>query len=60
MLAPATGFYSHAELGKKEVRIAYVLNLDDLKNAMICLKEALKIYPGRVENILNNTIISQG
>ena len=59
MLAPATGFYSHAELGKKEVRIAYVLNLDDLKNAMICLNEALKVYPGRVENISNNTIVMQ-
>jgi aspartate aminotransferase len=49
MLAPATGFYSHAELGKKEVRIAYVLNLDDLKNAMDCLREALLVYPGRTE-----------
>lgn len=50
MLAPATGFYSKPELGKKQVRIAYVLNLDSLKNAMICLKKALKEYPGRVVN----------
>jgi aspartate aminotransferase len=48
MLAPATGFYSRPELGLKEVRIAYVLNLDDLKNAMDCLREALLVYPGRV------------
>ncbi|HNR19426.1 MAG TPA: pyridoxal phosphate-dependent aminotransferase [Bacteroidia bacterium] len=46
MLAPATGFYSHPDLGKQQVRIAYVLNLNDLKNAMLCLNEALKVYPG--------------
>ena len=48
MLAPATGFYSKPELGKKQVRLAYVLNLDDLKNAMACLEKALTEYPGRV------------
>ena len=47
MLAPATGFYSVPELGKKEVRISYVLNLESLKNSMICLEEALKVYPGK-------------
>lgn len=47
MLAPATGFYSKPELGKHEVRIAYVLNLESLKKAMKCLDEALKVYPGR-------------
>lgn len=47
MLAPATGFYSKPELGKHEVRIAYVLNLESLKRAMTCLEEALKVYPGR-------------
>ena len=47
MLAPATGFYSHPDLGKEEVRIAYVLNLESLKKAMRCLEEALKVYPGR-------------
>jgi aspartate aminotransferase len=47
MLAPATGFYSSSEAGKDEVRIAYVLKIDDLKSAMICLEEALKVYPGR-------------
>jgi aspartate aminotransferase len=48
MLAPATGFYSHPKLGKKQVRIAYVLNIDSLKKAMICLSKALMEYPGRV------------
>lgn len=47
MLAPATGFYSTPGSGINEVRIAYVLNLEDLNNAMICLKEALVKYPGR-------------
>lgn len=47
MVAPASGFYSTEGLGKNEVRLAYVLNVEDLKNAMICLSEALKVYPGR-------------
>ncbi|MBK8086641.1 MAG: pyridoxal phosphate-dependent aminotransferase [Chitinophagaceae bacterium] len=47
MLAPATGFYRTAGLGKHEVRLAYVLNLDSLNKAMDCLAEALKVYPGR-------------
>ncbi|MFO7878894.1 MAG: pyridoxal phosphate-dependent aminotransferase [Bacteroidota bacterium] len=47
MVAPASGFYSTPGLGKKEVRIAYVLNRDDLKNAMDSLEAALKVYPGR-------------
>lgn len=47
MLAPLTGFYSTEGLGKNEVRIAYVLNEDALRNAMKCLEEALKVYPGK-------------
>jgi aspartate aminotransferase len=47
MLAPATGFYSNTDLGTDEVRIAYVLKIDDLKRAMKCLEQALEIYPGR-------------
>lgn len=49
MLAPATGFYGTKGLGKQEVRLAYVLNVDALNAAMDCLEEALKTYPGRVE-----------
>ena len=51
MLAPATGFYSSPAKGKNEVRIAYVLNKTDLKNAMECLSEALKVYPGRISSV---------
>jgi aspartate aminotransferase len=47
MLAPATGFYFTPEAGKDEVRIAYVLKIEDLKNAILCLEEALKVYPDR-------------
>ena len=47
MLAPATGFYSTPNAGTNEVRLAYVLNKEALKNAMICLDKALKVYPGR-------------
>ena len=47
MLAPATGFYSTPGAGSDEVRLAYVLNKEDLKNAMQCLAEALKVYPGK-------------
>lgn len=47
MLAPATGFYSTPGRGTDEVRISYVLNVGDLEHAMLCLKEALKVYPGR-------------
>jgi aspartate aminotransferase len=47
MLAPASGFYSRPELGKQQVRIAYVLKKDDLEKAMTCLEKALRAYPGR-------------
>jgi aspartate aminotransferase len=47
MLAPASGFYSTPGLGLQEVRIAYVLNKDDINTAMDCLDVALKAYPGR-------------
>lgn len=48
MLAPATGFYGTEGLGKNEVRLAYVLNLDALNGAMDCLEKALEVYPGKV------------
>lgn len=47
MVAPAAGFYATPGKGHNEVRIAYVLKVDDLKNAMKCLEVALKQYPGR-------------
>jgi aspartate aminotransferase len=47
MLAPATGFYASKGKGENEVRISYVLKVEDLKQSMIVLGEALKVYPGR-------------
>ena len=44
MLAPATGFYATPGLGKNEVRLAYVLNTENLGKAMDCLEAALKEY----------------
>jgi len=49
MLAPATGFYSTAGAGKNEVRISYVLNVEDLKKSITCLKHAIDQYPGKVK-----------
>ena len=49
MLAPATGFYGTPGLGKQEVRLAYVLNLEDINKAMDCLEAALKVYPGLIK-----------
>lgn len=48
MLAPATGFYGTPGLGKNEVRLAYVLNLDAINAAMNCLEKALEEYPGKL------------
>jgi len=47
MLAPATGFYATNGSGKNEVRISYVLNVNDLKESIKVLDEALKVYPGK-------------
>ena len=44
MLAPGTGFYATPGLGKKQVRLAYVLNKVDINTAMDCLEAALKQY----------------
>ncbi len=44
MVAPMTGFYSNPELGKKQVRIAYVLKEDDLRRSVEILNDALQKY----------------
>ncbi len=44
MMAPASGFYSTPGLGRNEVRIAYVLNQQDLKRAVLILEKALEKY----------------
>lgn len=49
MLAPASGFYYNTDLGKQEVRIAYVLNIKDLKSAITCLRKGLEAYPGKIK-----------
>lgn len=46
LLAPANGFYSKLTKGKKEVRIAYVLKEQDLREAVEIIRAALKAYPG--------------
>ncbi len=48
MMAPASGFYATPGLGKQEVRLAYVINNDDINQAMDCLEEGLRQYPGRL------------
>ncbi len=49
MVAPAAGFYATPGRGANEVRIAYVLKIEDLKAAIKCLEVALKQYPGRTK-----------
>ncbi len=44
MMAPGTGFYSNPEDGKKEVRVAYILNKEDLAKALVVLRKALESY----------------
>ncbi len=49
MMAPASGFYTTPGAGHNEVRIAYVLNKEDLSRALFVLQKALEAYPGRTE-----------
>ncbi len=46
MLAPANGFYSSPNKGRNEIRIAYVLKEDDLRNALTVLEAALSDFKG--------------
>ncbi|MDE0870635.1 MAG: pyridoxal phosphate-dependent aminotransferase [Flavobacteriales bacterium] len=48
MLAPNTGFYATPGLGKQEIRMAYVLEVSEIRKAVTCIAEALKVYPGVV------------
>lgn len=47
MMAPASGFYTTPGIGRDEVRIAYVLDKEDLKKSLVVLQKALEAYPGR-------------
>ncbi|WP_108821932.1 pyridoxal phosphate-dependent aminotransferase [Dysgonomonas sp. Marseille-P4361] len=49
-MAPASGFYTDPELGKDEVRIAYILNKDDLDKALTVLEKALEAYNALRDN----------
>jgi len=48
MMAPANGFYSDPDKGRNQVRIAYVLEKNDLERALLILGKALEVYPGRL------------
>ena len=47
MVTPAASFYRTPGVGKNQVRIAYVLEVPELKKAMKVLASALEAYPGR-------------
>jgi aspartate aminotransferase len=53
MMAPAAGFYATEGLGKNEVRIAYVLELSEIREAAECLKNGLEAYK-KEQLTLNN------
>ena len=48
MLAPAAAFYSNQAYGKRQVRIAYVLNHILINKAVDCIRYALEIYPNKL------------
>lgn len=50
-MAPASGFYTTPGMGRNEVRMAYVLNKEELGRAIKVLREALKAYPGRTISV---------
>ena len=47
MVAPGDGFYATPSLGFDEIRIAYVLEVDQLERAMKCLHDGLEAYRKR-------------
>ena len=50
MIAPAEGFYSTKGFGKNQIRIAYVLNENQLKDAILILKNGLNEYKKITKN----------
>lgn len=44
MMAPAAGFYTNPELGKDQVRLAYVLEKEKIRRALFILRKALEAY----------------
>lgn len=57
MMAPAEGFYASPNKGVDEVRLAYVLNVDELKLSLECLAHALKVYPGVISSSSNKEAV---
>ena len=49
MMAPAAGFYAKPELGRQQARLAYVLNVEDLKECIEIIRHALQVYPGTIK-----------
>ena len=49
MMAPAAGFYAKPELGRQQARLAYVLNVEDLKDCIEIIRHALQVYPGTIK-----------
>lgn len=47
-MAPASGFYTTPGIGKNEVRLAYVINKEELAKALVVLEKALEAYPYRI------------
>ena len=47
MMAPGSGFYTDPSEGRNEVRLAYVLNREDLGKALEVLAKALEVYNSR-------------
>lgn len=56
MLSPGSGFYATPGLGLNQVRIAYVLNTDDLHAAMDCLEAALDTYIKLKPALIGNSV----
>jgi aspartate aminotransferase len=48
MVAPAQGFYSSPGLGRRQVRMAYVLTREKLERSIEILRKALEVYPERI------------
>ena len=44
IMAPGSGFYTNPEDGRQQVRMAYILNKEDLAKAVLVLRKALEAY----------------
>lgn len=60
MLAPGSGFYINEEIGKTQVRVAYVLNEEQIEKAIDCLEIGLSTYKEKFPNLykFENSVLS--